>query len=53
MRLLPVALLLAACSAAPDDPGRVAPDEDRRLNEAAETLDANGVDPDETGEETE
>ncbi|WP_375403103.1 hypothetical protein [uncultured Sphingomonas sp.] len=49
MRVLPLALLLAACSATPDDPGQVTPDEDRRLNEAAEVLDANSVDDNGTG----
>ena len=51
MRILPLSFLLAACSAAPDDPGQVTPDEAQRLNEAAEMLDANGTDPDETEEE--
>jgi hypothetical protein len=40
--LLP--LLLAACSATPDDPGQVSPDEARQLNDAAEMLDANSID---------
>ncbi|WP_375428200.1 hypothetical protein [uncultured Sphingomonas sp.] len=46
MRFLSLALtlLLAACSAAPDDPGQVTTDEARQLNEAAGMLDANGID---------
>ena len=41
--LLPL-FLLAACSSQPDQPGRLTPDDQRQLNEAAEMLDANSVD---------
>ncbi len=44
MRFLPLALLLAACSAQPGEPGQVTADEARQLNEAAEMLDANSID---------
>lgn len=53
MRALSLALLLAACSADPDDPAQVTADEERRLDEAAATLDArepNGTDPPATAE---
>ncbi|WP_168377358.1 hypothetical protein [Sphingomonas sp. Leaf343] len=40
-----VALLLVACSGGEDQPGTVTADEARQLNEAAEMLDANSVDP--------
>lgn len=46
MRPLLLPLLLAACSAEPDEPGRLSADEARELNEAAEMLDADSVDPD-------
>ena len=39
--LLPAALLLAACGQQPADPTTVTADEDRQLNEAAASLDAN------------
>lgn len=39
--LLPV--LLAACSAEPDQPGQVTAEEARELTEAAEMLDANSI----------
>ncbi|MDB5696958.1 MAG: hypothetical protein JWN21_2501 [Sphingomonas bacterium] len=48
MRLLPLALLLAACSPDPDpQPGGLTADDEQQLNEAAEMLDANAVDLDE------
>ena len=48
--ILLLALLLAAC--APDAPaGSITADEDRQLNEAAASLDANALSPDETGDE--
>ncbi|MFT3978666.1 MAG: hypothetical protein QM688_16400 [Sphingomonas bacterium] len=36
--------LLAACSSQPATPGAVSADEERQLNEAAASLDANSVD---------
>lgn len=44
MRVLILPLLLAACSAATDEPGQVTPDEAEQLNDAAEMLEANSVD---------
>ncbi len=44
--LLPVVLLLAACGQQPADPTTVTADEDRQLNEAAASLDANRTAPD-------
>ncbi|HEU0042934.1 hypothetical protein [Sphingomonas sp.] len=38
------ALLLAACSAEPDQPGGVTADEAQQLNQAAAMLDANSMD---------
>lgn len=40
-----LALLLAACSAAPADPGAATPSEARQLDGAAAMLDANSVSP--------
>lgn len=51
MRILSLALLLAACSAPSDEPGQPTADEARRLNEAAEMLDANSIDLNEVEEE--
>ena len=36
-------LTLAACAAEPENPAAITAEEDRRLNEAAEMLDANSV----------
>ena len=36
---------LAGCSSKPDDPAVLTPDEDRQLNEAAASLDANAPTP--------
>ena len=47
--LLPAVLLLAACSAEPEQPGGVTADEARQLNEAAAMLDANSVSADALG----
>ena len=41
--LLPLVLIVAACTSAPSDPGAVTTDEDRQLNAAAAMLDANSV----------
>ena len=40
-------LLLAGCSSQPADPTVVTSDEDRQLNEAAASLEANALAPDE------
>jgi starvation-inducible outer membrane lipoprotein len=44
LSIFSLALLLAACSATPDEPGQVTTDEARQLNDAAEMLDANSID---------
>lgn len=41
MKPLALALLLAACSSAHEEAGAVTADQDRQLNEAAASLDAN------------
>ena len=51
MRTLLPLLLLAACSAEPEQPGQVSADEARELNEAAEMLDANSIDLNEVDED--
>ena len=43
--LLPLLLLLAACTPEPDQPGGLTADDQRELNEAAEMLDANSLAP--------
>ena len=50
MKVLLLALLLAACAQQPVDPSTVTSDEDRQLNEAAAALSANAVDADDTEE---
>ena len=46
--ILGLGLFLAACSSQPDDPAALTPDEDRQLNEAAASLDANAPAPTES-----
>ena len=42
--LLPLLLMMGACSPAPDQSTGITADDQRQLNEAAEMLDANSVD---------